>query len=419
MLGKSGTMQVDSSAGRVAALWLAPLLLALLATGCAQQVELETAYGQRRGQAAASVNGTSVLAELFREAGGRPATIMRLSSNLNRYDVLVWAPDDFTLPSDEAREFIEKWLAQQSGRTFIYIGRDYDAATDYWQSMSDLVSADEQLEYWRRAARARAEHSQARVAMPSEGVCEWMVMRGDMPPRPVDQLSGPWARGINASATRLWTQGRIEMPTRRELRSIWKSKEPMAQQRPQYELLLSEQDTELAYEVTKDSWNDSRIVVVANGSFLLNLPLVNHEHRQLASRLVEHCQPFSRVAFLEVPGYLAIGDLDSVNVEMKRMRVLLAFHWLVLGVVFCFSVFPIFGRPKEGAPESVADFGQHVEAMAVLLERTGDLRYARQQIEQYRRGRAGERTATGSNPASPHPDHPGDRSAPTNPQGHS
>ncbi len=44
----------------------------------------------------------------------------------------------------------------------------------------------------------------------------------------------------------------------------------------------------------------SQLLVVANGSFLLNAMLVNHEHRKLAGKLVDAIGPGGRdVVFLE------------------------------------------------------------------------------------------------------------------------
>ena len=42
-----------------------------------------------------------------------------------------------------------------------------------------------------------------------------------------------------------------------------------------------------------------RVILVANGSFLLNLPLVNHEHRKLAASLIAEAGEPGEVVFLE------------------------------------------------------------------------------------------------------------------------
>ena len=100
---------------------------------------------------------TSVLADMFREAGCRPVTVSYLSSRLEQYDVVVWAPDDFALPSEEVRTFLEEWLTAQPDRTLVYIGRDYQAACDYWEETRALAPPELQYEFLRRAARARSK----------------------------------------------------------------------------------------------------------------------------------------------------------------------------------------------------------------------------------------------------------------------
>jgi hypothetical protein len=126
--------------------------------------------------------------------------------------------------------------------------------------------------------------------------------------------------------------------------------------------------------------------VVTNGSFLLNLPLVNHEHRKLAGHLIRECDPGTKVAFLESePGGPAVVDSASQPSppESTRRHALLAAHWFVLGLVVCFCIYPIFGRPKSLPDDTPSEFVQHIEALGELLERTQDEQFARQQIEHY------------------------------------
>ncbi len=365
--------------------------LLLLLAGCGKEELLKTEYGQRRGNASASVNGTSVLAEMFREAGTRPATVINLSARMDKYDVIVWAPDDFAMPPESAREFLETWLASASGRTLVYIGRDYDAACEYWETMVAQAPAAQRFEVMRRAAQARAAHSHARIEMPKEQVCEWFVMRRDFPGRTVDSLSGPWTLGQRDA--QLWSQGRLDMPSEKELATLWKGNSPSVSRELTYTPLLAGGPESLVYEVSDAAWDSSRILVVANGSFLLNLPLVNSQNRQLAGQLIAACQPCGAVAFLEsqAGGPLVSSELRRVDEASLRARVLLAAHWVLLGTVFCFLAFPIFGRPKSIETEAVADFGQHVDAMASLLERTRNASYAQRQLELYSKGQRPEK----------------------------
>jgi len=53
-------------------------------------------------------------------------------------------------------------------------------------------------------------------------------------------------------------------------------------------------------------------------------------------------------------------------------------HLLALGIVFCFAVFPIFGRPRKLAEAGSSDFGKHIAAIGELMSRTQDRGYAQQ-----------------------------------------
>ena len=111
------------------------LLLAFYFFSGSTSEDLDSVYGKRAGsRATASVNGTRVLAEMFRKSGHKLRTLTRLSPGINeRADVIVWSPDSFEPPDKKQREFLEGWLAQGRGRTLIYVGRDYDAAGEYYQ----------------------------------------------------------------------------------------------------------------------------------------------------------------------------------------------------------------------------------------------------------------------------------------------
>ncbi len=403
-------------AGRVRrVLGVMTLLLVSAAAGCRQESELEITYGQRRGSAGRSVNGTSVLAGMFKEAGMRVVSVKYLSPRLDNYKVLVWAPDDFALPREDVRKFLENWLANESDETdeaervLVYIGRDYDAACDYWQTVLPTTPADQRIEVMRRDAQARSRHEHARVDMPKDECCEWLVMRRDYPRHRIDRLEGWWSDDVDVADTQLWSQGRLEIPSPQELTKLWKNVPPPVHMQPAYQPVLQSGDETLVFEVSKAAWRNSRILVVSNGSFLLNLPLVNHQHRVLTGKLIDSCQMAGPVAFLESgPGGPLILSLGATKVsdQQTRRRVLLGIHWVVWGMLFCFSVLPIFGRPKSLEAELVADFGQHIDALAALLERTGDKRYARQQLDLYHKTLPGERAVvpagTGGSPFADH-----------------
>lgn len=381
---RTGASRAPTGAGRRTGL-LAVLLFCLAVGGCRRAEELQTAYGQRRGKAAASVNGTSVLAGLFSEAGFRVTSYSYLSANLQRCDVIVWAPDDFRVPDKETREFFEKWLASRERKTLVYIGRDYDAALAYWDDVLPSAPAAERLELMRRRAEAAADYDVRRLDMPVQETIEWFTVRRDRPRRQVTKLWGPWSVGINAEKAAICVRGLLDIPTDVELQTLWGDADPNEYHQPDFTSLLHDGSTSLVTRVTKPIWGDGQIIAVTNGSFLLNLPLVNHEHRQIAGYLVQACEPGTRVAFLESgPEGLKTADwTPSETTQKSRERILLAVHWCVLGLAYCFCIFPIFGRPKALPDTQPSEFTQHVDALGELLRRTRDQDYAQKQVEHY------------------------------------
>jgi hypothetical protein len=55
-------------------------------------------------------------------------------------------------------------------------------------------------------------------------------------------------------------------------------------------------------------------------------------------------------------------------------------HLTVVGVIFCFARWPIFGRPRIPPTDAASDFGKHVDALGELLRRSKDRKYALDQL---------------------------------------
>jgi hypothetical protein len=133
----------------------------------------------------------------------------------------------------------------------------------------------------------------------------------------------------------------------------------------------------LATQYFRRNWEGGRILLVTNGSFLLNLPLVNHEHRKLAGQLIAATGEPGEVVFLESGAGGPPIDPDYADQSLWTLfgawplNVILL-QLAVAGVMFCFARWPIFGRPKQPAAESTSDFGRHVEAVGQLLSKCKD-----------------------------------------------
>ena len=163
-----------------------------------------------------------------------------------------------------------------------------------------------------------------------------------------------------------------------------------------FEPLLETEDGPFVARTRRD---DSQIIIVANGSFLLNYPLVNHEHRKLAARLVETADTQGRVVFVESgSGGLQIGENDKPaqsgwDIATRPPFNLMLAQFVALGVVFCFCRWPVFGRPKRLEGESLTDFGKHITALGRLLRIEGDHTFAEEEVRKYHEetGRPGGR----------------------------
>ncbi len=353
----------------------------------ARQETLPEVYGKRRGvNATESVNGTSVLAGMFNQAGHKVRTITRLSPKAENFETIVWFPNDFKPPTKEQREWFDGWLSRGTGRTLIYVGRDYDAATEYWNDVQANAPPDQVEELQRRAATARSEYAKERAAMPEKEMAEWFTVRRGEGRHEAKSLTGPWAEGVDTSQVEIPVSGTLEPPKEGDA-AAGSSTEMVSQVET---LLASDRDT-LATRITGYEYGDGQIIVVTNGSFVLNYPLVNHEHRKLAACLVSEAGP-GDVAFLESgedgPDILDKEPDSSIPSGLELIKIwplnVILLHLTMLGIVYCIARWPIFGRPKQLESDGTADFGKHITALGELLQKTKDSAYAHARLQHYR-----------------------------------
>jgi hypothetical protein len=152
--------------------------------------------------------------------------------------------------------------------------------------------------------------------------------------------------------------------------------------------LLSGNGEPLITEITF-KFNGGKIYFVHNGSMLLNLPLVNSENRAIASNLIDQCS-YGDVVFLESDyDGLLVSQRDGNAAQTpwqwvaKKPLCYIVPHFVLLGIIFCFASFPIFGRPKKLKKESTSDFSGHIKATAKLLRRANNQQLARQKVQQW------------------------------------
>jgi hypothetical protein len=336
------------------------VLLLFAGGGCTEP--LNTIYGRHNQRPLpGSVNGTDVLAGMFSEAGHKVAFRRALiTSNFEKINTIVWFPDDFEPPSESVREWLDEWLAARAGRTLVYVGRDFDAAPLYWQKAARLAPPDERAKYRVQQLGEIAFHDRHRSKnTPDESECDWFRLKIE-PLEKAQELAGPWLSGIDAAKTE------IELGTR-------------LVPAEGASLLLTAKDKVLV--ARHDNGHGGAMISVANGSFLFNLPLVNHQHRKIAGKLIEAVGSPGRVVFLE--SGLGGPPIDPAAEAVTFWQLfggwplnVILLHLAVLGIIFCFARWPIFGRPRLPATEGTSDFGKHVAAVGRLLFRSKDRAYA-------------------------------------------
>lgn len=339
----------------------------LMMSGCQRGMkDLSTEYGKINGiEGGVSINGTSVFADMFSVRGFRVKHRSKISPRINRYQTLVWFPDSRSCPDPKVTQAIDAWLDEGYDRTFIYVGRDYNARADYLNDVMQRAPLAEQEELLRRLAETDLDHDTTwddqfwwKDDLDS---CDWFD-RVDGLRSKSDQLSGSLTDNVNKS-TEIELSDML-VPTSD---STWKS-----------EPLVVAGEEEFAFKLSRpwEEYSECKIIVVSNGSFLVNYALVDPENRKLAGNLIDSCDPVGDVMFLESGrGGIKVSDSDTNNhnrwswVSQAPLRYIVP-HFLMWGILFCFVFFPIFGRPRVLKPKSTSTFRNHVNALGKMMGRT-------------------------------------------------
>lgn len=360
------------------------LTLVLLAAlvGCRSQ-EIETVYGVRSGFGAQSINGTSVLGEMFESAGHRVRSWRYLSPSLEEADVVVWFPSELYggpsgPPSAEAVAWFENWLRySEQEKTLIYVGRDYEADSLYWSTAPAPPGLKGR--YAGRLTRAQADERSRINSAPTGEAGDWFTLEQPQKRRQVEQLAGPWADGVQASEAQIVTWRRVAPAESSDVLLTGGDGAPLV--------------SEHLYDAGNVGWtdNDSRLIVVENASFLLNASLVNKEHRKLAGKLIDRVgDPTKKVVFLEASASPRVSETDPSARPPSGLQLFTVWpigaalaQLAALGIVYAAAVWPIFGTPRRLRRPSLTDFGDHVAALGRLLAGTRDRPYASSLLKKY------------------------------------
>ena len=363
--------------------------------------DIDRTYGEgNQSEGAYSINGTGVLADMFRNAGSEIFYSRILGTPTRRADVIVWAPDSYRLPSEEEVAAIEQWLSAKPDRTFIFIGRDYDATMDYWVEVTKDATDDEKILLTLKMLDVWGAFQVKRMQLEDGEDCGWFTMNAESTVKTINSLEGDpaWLAGTENGKFHLRVQGFLDF--------TGKIDQPSFSSTYDYDIKLHSNGIPIVTEITSQNFYRSKIYAAVNGSFLLNVPLVNHEHRKLAATMIQQCSQKRVVCFLEsnyddAENVPVITNDPAPPLPPSILTILqswpfgfILMHLIVVGIVYCFFRYPIFGKAKttfvltttiddKTRTQSVANFGRHIQALGNLMRRSGNETYARNCVSQY------------------------------------
>ncbi len=422
-------------------------MMLVWATGCSR---FSIEYGKSKGiSGRQSLNGFGGLRQAFKSAGFDSRDITRLTDRVRRSDVIVWTPQEFgPIPPNVTRWF-ENWL-QEGDHALVYVIPDSGSEVDYWREASRLAPPDQRLEYRKSAARAinqRAAWRLNRRAVPSNGWFSVSPSVSQVNPVSDDhsvdtelkltayQIPVPPANSANSAGTATGgATGTAVNPGPRfggigangpNSIGIVPSTTTATKTNVVFESELSNAKGEtVVATIQSERWDQSRVVVVAGGSMLTNFALTRLAGRELADQIIESSNASvmndANADGSELPkvGFLTT-DWSGISVSerkpgapiasgMELLTVwpvsLVTIHGILLGLVVCLTLMPIFGRPRRLRRVDHSDFGDHLDAVAALMRKAGGEGFARQRISEYFKRIRGENSGPWVQPdTSEHP----------------
>ena len=371
------------------------IALALLSTGCQR---FDDSYGDTRGFAASnSISGFATFRRgLIRDSLVQDSQrtkfdatdIVSLGERTESVDAIVWTPKLHRSISQPTRFWIERWLSS-GGKTLVYVVPDRGSLESYLRAAMHQTDAPERMEYRRRVARESLDR--LLVTKPQSRHDEWFDLvqknrvasdtpvQSIVPPSFVDETMADDSSAEGGDTT---------------------VDDPQIQWHP----LRSSGDDVLVAELTRDDWQDSRIIVVAAGSLVTNYAMAFKDGGEIVDQIRESIMDGSATSETEEPTKIEIAfastdtsdlpvrDRPSNQPTSSGMEVLttwplslVTIHGLIAGLIGCLILLPIFGRPRRTPRADPSRFGDHIDAVASLMLKTKGEAFAKDRIERYRK----------------------------------
>ncbi len=403
--------------------FLAFVVICVCCTGCA---EISTEYGKTKGMSGrTSLNGFGAFRSAYENAGFRDRDVTRLSDRVMRTDVIVWTPQILGPIDAPVTRWFDRWL-RRGGRTLVYIVPDSGSEADYWIDAAKLAPPAQRLEYRKRAAGAINERMLWRLNRGDVRSNGWFRIETLKHRRKLGTISGPWSEDFgDLSKQDHGTESEFVIVAYEKTKNVTPNPNPgfvttgPTGPGPATFVLTSDTtptstptdfrdlvrthsgDTVIA-QIESKNWKDSRIIVVAGGSLLTNYALTRPLNQQLAERIIQESIPagvdqpsagfltssWSQIPVSErKPGVPKASGMELLTVWPIS---LVTMHGVMLGLVICLMLLPIFGRPRKIQREKSSDFGHHLDAVAALMNKSGGEPYARARISEYMKRMHGE-----------------------------
>jgi hypothetical protein len=357
------------------------LLLTMLGAtvGCQfSNSTVDTSYGRAgRTSEAGGINGLSVLYALLDDQGHRVEVSRRWGRSVKNADAVIWCLSNATSNTPELQQAIDKWFQERPGRRLIVVLPGYDAVVPYWKSQIDRFKPTDVDYILARNEAARAISNSENLLSQQEQVVVARVTFDFEEPRMATTLSSVLASSNDAAEHR---------DTELEVLSNGSIQSGVGEVsiRP----LLRDRERLLVAEATSAAWPNGKVFLAANGSFLLNFPLTKGANREMLSRFLREVSLGKRVVFLEADGQPSLTTGSSQHHMLTAFGIfplnVVLLHAMAAGFIYCFAVFPIFGRPRQLAAPRGTDFSLHPKALGRLLSRLKERESAEKQIQEWK-----------------------------------
>lgn len=400
---------------------------AFCSLGCGSRYPTSN-YGLSEGSSArVSPDAVSAFRNMCDETNRKSMKVGSLSNRTaNKLSSLIWIPEESFVHSAPVLDWMEEWL-KKGGKTLIYVGRDYSPTADYWdfagaelqsqeKNKSTVVGALENKALEELKLDSLQSGQRDRIALP------WALLENEAGLfETVEQLEGPWASDLQEHKHRIrvrsffrdWSSADSEKVSKQlDWQSeVTDSSKPVQSSFPKQwttgdtnnlEIAKKAEENDLNAEVmlasksnkplitvlSKEEWQGSQVILLANSCFISNYSMTHRGNRVLAHKLIADL-PQGKVGFLTLARDPRVSTGDDEE-EQRGFEMLtewplnvISFHAFFLGMIVLASLFPILGSPKKLPELSTQNFAQHVEALGALLFRSSDRFYALTTIADY------------------------------------